>query len=328
MTTETMELKGITEINLDDISEPTEPCRMADEELNLLKESIENHGLLAPITVTPNGSGYKILSGRNRFEAFKRLEDKHSIQAIVRDFTDTDFGSDLQRLITIDENICRKDLPALELAEVLVEKEKIYKDPHSKTASEAASSKDPFNGSLRVKCFLDATSEQTGKSRSSIHDFVSIGKKIISEVKETLSDSPLKSRKNDLLAISKLTEDDQKKVAEAIRVHNCSNLAEVKKHVDLTSKKSSKSTKAKNKDQSIKPSKVEQYFKKLEKHSKSLAKEYWGDDSAVQINFHVDNDAVYQSSFEIVFRMEDDQLFSSDEFENDESQSKVEVLFS
>jgi len=91
--------------------DPTQPRKDFDEdELQELAQSIHRNGLLSPITVKTNGEGeYIIIAGERRYRAHQIL-DAETIECIVYNGSN---GKELQLV----ENISRKDLNAMELAE-------------------------------------------------------------------------------------------------------------------------------------------------------------------------------------------------------------------
>ena len=82
------------------------------EKLEALKESIEEHGLVQPILVTPTKSGtYKIVAGERRWRASK-LAGLKEIPCIIKDFEDQTVME-----IALVENLQREDLNPMEEAE-------------------------------------------------------------------------------------------------------------------------------------------------------------------------------------------------------------------
>jgi ParB family chromosome partitioning protein len=76
-------------IAIDTIHESaTNPRRTFDEcKLGELAESIRTNGLIQPITVRPNNTGFEIVAGARRFRA-AQLADLFSLPARIVDITD------------------------------------------------------------------------------------------------------------------------------------------------------------------------------------------------------------------------------------------------
>lgn len=75
-----------------------------------LAQSIEEYGLLNPITVTKVGDHYEILAGERRYRA-SVLNKTETIDAIVKDYEDKDV-----EVLSLIENVQREDLSAIEEA--------------------------------------------------------------------------------------------------------------------------------------------------------------------------------------------------------------------
>ena len=75
-----------------------------------LAKSIEEYGLLNPITVTKVGSHYEILAGERRYRASK-LNGAKTIEAIVKSYEEKDV-----EVLSLIENVQREDLSAIEEA--------------------------------------------------------------------------------------------------------------------------------------------------------------------------------------------------------------------
>lgn len=94
---------------------PEQPRRgIRTEELKELSASIKTHGVLQPIVVISDGSGYLIVAGERRWRAAKDAGLK-TIPAIIRTLNDQ-----AQLEIALIENIQREDLSPLEMATALV----------------------------------------------------------------------------------------------------------------------------------------------------------------------------------------------------------------
>lgn len=105
--------KKSTELVIDLISaNPDQPRKFfAEEELNDLKQSIAEYGVLQPIIVKKDKSGsYFLIAGERRLRAAK-LAGLIKIPAIIRDFDDKDAA-----MIAVVENVQRENLSYIEEA--------------------------------------------------------------------------------------------------------------------------------------------------------------------------------------------------------------------
>lgn len=105
-------LSELRQLKLGDVvADPDQPRKRFDESaLTELSESIKRHGVLQPIVVTPQGSGYQIIAGERRYRASK-LAGIATIPALVRT------TSAQQKLeLSLIENLQRRNLRALETA--------------------------------------------------------------------------------------------------------------------------------------------------------------------------------------------------------------------
>lgn len=105
----------MTEITIEQIKpNPEQPRKHFDEAaLQELADSIQEVGLLNPILVRPNGSGYEVVHGERRWRACQ-LAGLETIRADVRDLDD-----ETAFLIAFTENLQRDDLNAMEEAQAL-----------------------------------------------------------------------------------------------------------------------------------------------------------------------------------------------------------------
>jgi ParB family chromosome partitioning protein len=81
-----------------------------DERIDELSNTIRTHGLIQPIVVRKNGSGYELIAGERRWRAAKKL-GLADIPAIVRELNDTQAAS-----VALIENLQREGLTAIEEA--------------------------------------------------------------------------------------------------------------------------------------------------------------------------------------------------------------------
>ncbi len=98
-------------ISIDKIDpNPYQPRRTFPQtELDKLAASISEIGLLEPILLRKNGGRYQIAAGERRYRAHKLL-NKHTIEALITDITDSDMA-----IFALAENVDREDLSDYEI---------------------------------------------------------------------------------------------------------------------------------------------------------------------------------------------------------------------
>ena len=93
-----------------------------------LAESIQEIGLLNPLTVTENGAGtYRLIAGYHRLQALQKIE---AVEVAVRVVTTSDALADLAE---IDENLIRSELTVIERGEAVVRRKEIFELLHPET---------------------------------------------------------------------------------------------------------------------------------------------------------------------------------------------------
>jgi len=114
------ELNKLIEIDVDLIYEnPHQPrLEIKDTDLLELANSIEQNGLIQPISLNKNSDGkYEVIAGHRRLAAYKLL-NKKKIKAIVisqMDSNNTEYNSKMSSIALV-ENLQRKDLNVIETA--------------------------------------------------------------------------------------------------------------------------------------------------------------------------------------------------------------------
>ena len=179
-----------------------------------LKKSIQNVGLLTPITV--RAYDMTLIAGLHRLEAFKAL-GKDTITAYI-----VDADSIKAELEEIEENVIRNELTELEKAEQLKRQKELYEllkqasgandnvDEKSKKRNSCVSDKDSTSkGSITKEI-----SEKTGKSVRSVQQGMQIAEKITPEAKAKIKGTPLENQKRNLIRIAQTTPEKQLDVVE------------------------------------------------------------------------------------------------------------------
>ncbi len=102
--------ESVVNVDLDMIKPgKSQPRQVFDEEdLEELRDSIIEHGVLQPIILVKSGKGYEIVAGERRYRAAKMAE-MTSIPSIIRKYTDSEKAE-----LSLIENLQRKDLNPIE----------------------------------------------------------------------------------------------------------------------------------------------------------------------------------------------------------------------
>ncbi|MDD3525288.1 MAG: DNA methyltransferase [Candidatus Cloacimonetes bacterium] len=194
-------------IKISNVIIPERKRPLKPEAVKALADSIEEIGLINPITLKPDGT---INTGRHRLEACKLL----GWDEIPFRYADTNDGR-LLELAEIDENLIRNELTVLERADHLARRKEIYEELHPETK---VGQYGGGRGGVGTKCkteteiisFSDDTAAKTGVTPRTIRQEVQISKKIAPEVKEAIRNTPLANSKTDLLEIARSPVEKQK----------------------------------------------------------------------------------------------------------------------
>jgi len=179
---------GILQLKITEIeANENQPRRKFDEEaLASLAESIKEHGIVQPIVVRREGTGYQIVAGERRWRA-ARIAGLKTVPVVVKDYSDTQVLE-----IALIENLQREDLNPIEEANAY----KALIDEHSLSQEEIG--------------------KRIGKSRSAITNSLRL-LNLPSEIIEYLISGKLTAgHARALLAF----EDDKKKIEIANRIIN------------------------------------------------------------------------------------------------------------
>jgi ParB family chromosome partitioning protein len=210
-------------VRIDELNGSKGPRRDLGDLTDLIA-SIAAVGVLHPIIVDKDGN---IIAGHRRVAACRALGLKR-IPAIV-----LAGGTIQQRLAAIDENLCRKDLNALERGEWLAERKVLYEELHPEARQGGApgiagggkKTKPPGSGG-----FVPDTAVRTGRGRSTISEEVKIAT-IAQEVRDKLRTTAVANRKGDLLRLAKCAPKEQERIAERIVEGASRSVREAQQHL-------------------------------------------------------------------------------------------------
>ena len=195
------------EIPIKDVKIPR--GRRALMDIEVLSESIKQHGLLNPITVTET---LRLVAGLHRLKACESL-GWETIPAIIMALDEVDAA-----LVEVDENLIRHEPSALERCELLDRRKRLYeaKYPYTRHGAHKRSKGQAQVGDTKVvqPSFASNTAKRIKLSKRTIQQDISISRNLNPVAKETIRNTPLANRTNDLVKLSKLPSEEQVKVAE------------------------------------------------------------------------------------------------------------------
>jgi ParB family chromosome partitioning protein len=192
--------------------------------LDGLMDSIQTVGLLNAIRVIPDGFKYRVIAGVRRYLAYKRL-GWPTIPAIIEEMDDLH-----AELATIDENLIRQELTALEHAEQLARRKEIYEVLHPETKQ----GKGPGRGHREKKrnnfaSFADDTASKTGYHPRTIQQAVQIATDLSDGVRERIRALPIAHKTHDLLRLSRLPQKTQVAIAHQLASGSAKSLLEAQR---------------------------------------------------------------------------------------------------
>jgi len=139
----------ILEVSINDI-EPNEnqPRQTFDQEkIEILAQSIKDHGIIQPIIVKKEGSVYKIIAGERRYRA-ARVAGLKKVPIVEKDVTDREIME-----MALIENIQREDLNPIEEADAYSKLIKEYELTQEKVAEIVGRSRSAVTNTLRLLNF-------------------------------------------------------------------------------------------------------------------------------------------------------------------------------
>ncbi len=191
-----MEIRKLAELKA------TNPYLRLGTDVTELEKSIQTLGLIAPLVISPDNV---ILAGARRYQALLNLGHTEAPVMVI------DRNPLEKELVSIDENLVRKDLSKIEIESHLRRAKEIYQklNPEADIVEEA-----PENEVKKVvlpaEKFLNMVSEKTGLSPKQIHEAINRDEMASGVVKEARLKGELSlSQTNEIV---KLNKEDQNKV--------------------------------------------------------------------------------------------------------------------
>ena len=188
-----------------------------EEKVKSLAQSIEEIGLLNPITIDLE---YNLIAGAHRLEAVKRL-GRASIEC-----NQVDLKGLQAELAEIDENLVRHNLNHIDEADQLLRRKEIYEELHPDTKAGTAGAKatnekrwgiatDTATVATDEKSFSEDAAEKLGVSPRTVERKIQVAKNLSPEVKAVVKESGI-SEKNAIKLARIKDEDKQKEAAEML----------------------------------------------------------------------------------------------------------------
>jgi ParB family chromosome partitioning protein len=198
-----------------------------DTNVEMLKKSIETVGLINPIVLNLNN---ELIAGGRRYTAMKELGFTE-VPTVTVDKSDLE-----QELISIDENLVRKDLTNIELEASLARGRELYETlyPDATKFSDEdltlpESNEVHSDMANDKRSFIDMTAEKTGLSKKVIKSAIDRDEKASGKVKELRSHGELNaSQTNEIIKLSK---EEQEHVADLVKDKSAKEVKELVKNV-------------------------------------------------------------------------------------------------
>ena len=194
----------------------------ADQEhVEELAKSIRVVGLQNAPVVTPGG---RLVSGLHRVLACRFL-GLAEIRVSVVDLTGLQ-----ERIAFIDENLVRRDLPALERAELIAERKQLYEQAHPETAQYRRGGEAKAAGGATAidavaPAFATETARLTGRSERSIRQDGQVAK-LPQSVRDAIRGTEVAAHITELEKLARLGADDQVAVANVLKDGRATKIAQ------------------------------------------------------------------------------------------------------
>lgn len=189
-----------------------------------LKKSIETVGLINPLIVNEKN---ELIAGGRRYTALKELGyEEVPVFKVEKNSLE-------QELISIDENLVRKDLTKIEFEKCLNRGKEIYEDlfPTAKKVADEDMDKAELDTELPndQRSFIDITAEKTGLSKKVIKSAIDRDAKSSKKIKELRANGELNATQAN--EIIKLKEEDQEKIADLVVTKSAKEIKDIVKAV-------------------------------------------------------------------------------------------------
>ena len=200
-----IQMMQISEIDIDEenrlrpVSEVGVESMIASiEELGIIKDAIHVRKKRRA-----SGETLVLIAGGHRLEAAKRLGWEAIPTRVWADITDDD-----ARFMEIDDNLAGKFLDALDQAEFLAARKRVYENAHPETRKGIAGAKARWDATtnLAVASFVKATAEATGLSERNIQRRAMVGERLSRADIRMIREASTRIKATDLEALAKIGE--------------------------------------------------------------------------------------------------------------------------
>jgi ParB family transcriptional regulator, chromosome partitioning protein len=179
----------------------------------LIAASMREHGQRAPIEVRKIGrtGKYALIAGAHRLAALREI-GADTAACVVLKVTDLE-----AQLLEIDENLCRRELSALDRATFLAERKRVYEElhPQTKHGGDRKSDQVANLGDL-IGRFTEETAEKVGMSERSVQRAIARFSSIMPDVRSKIAGTWIADSGAQLDALAKETPEMQRRIADFI----------------------------------------------------------------------------------------------------------------
>lgn len=190
----------IERISVNDLVVEDQQHRL-DLDIDALADSIAAVGQINPITVKKTEHGYRVISGRRRYAALHRLQERtNQWQEALVYVKDVDALN--EELIKIDENLMRVQLGGAEFDESLYRRKQLYEELFPETRAKVAGGAGKAAaraGRARKVAFTADASQKLGVTRRTVEKAIARASRASEAVKAAREAGRLTPSKVDLL---------------------------------------------------------------------------------------------------------------------------------
>ena len=208
------------EINIDNIVVSDERLwQLKEDEVDTLKKSIKEIGLITPIAVQERGNKYLLIGGEHRYTACKQLGFKTIPCNIIPREYDNDEDEDARLvLMEVDENLVRRTADFIEESFLLNRRRMAYEKLNPGCTTQEVRSIKHTNAyknstaeeAIEIKSFVQDTAEKTNMSERNIAAKVRVGELISEDKKDLLRDNKVSCGTLTSIVVGKDKEDVKK----------------------------------------------------------------------------------------------------------------------